>query len=147
MNVVIKCGLKDTCVGFSELLCYGYTFPFSWADLKLCLKRPVHWHVIGLGTAPEVHSIFFEGHTFLVRNHRHTILEISPATFLTAQTMPVSSGRFLMFCQIPSHQQGNICSAPGLFKGRRKRRNGLGGKMCSVTQGPTHTYSDGVCPH
>uniref|UniRef100_A0A8C0H708 Plastocyanin-like domain-containing protein n=1 Tax=Chelonoidis abingdonii TaxID=106734 RepID=A0A8C0H708_CHEAB len=35
------------------------------ADLQLCQKRPVHWHVIGLGTAPEVHSIFFEGHTFL----------------------------------------------------------------------------------
>ncbi|XP_019337450.1 coagulation factor VIII [Alligator mississippiensis] len=80
----------------------------SLPDLKLCLKRPVHWHVIGLGTAPEVHSIFFEGHTFLVRNHRHTILEISPATFLTAQTMPVSSGRFLMFCQIPSHQQAGM---------------------------------------
>uniref|UniRef100_A0A8C8SY44 Coagulation factor VIII n=1 Tax=Pelusios castaneus TaxID=367368 RepID=A0A8C8SY44_9SAUR len=75
---------------------------------KLCQKRPVYWHVIGLGTAPEVHSIFFEGHTFLVRSHRHTTLEISPATFLTAQTMPTSSGRFLMFCQIPAHQQAGM---------------------------------------
>uniref|UniRef100_A0A8C0IT04 Plastocyanin-like domain-containing protein n=1 Tax=Chelonoidis abingdonii TaxID=106734 RepID=A0A8C0IT04_CHEAB len=80
----------------------------SLPDLQLCQKRPVHWHVIGLGTAPEVHSIFFEGHTFLVRSHRHAALEISPATFLTAQTMPTISGRFLMFCQIPAHQQGNI---------------------------------------
>uniref|UniRef100_A0A8C8SY55 Coagulation factor VIII n=1 Tax=Pelusios castaneus TaxID=367368 RepID=A0A8C8SY55_9SAUR len=59
---------------------------------KLCQKRPVYWHVIGLGTAPEVHSIFFEGHTFLVRSHRHTTLEISPATFLTAQTMLAIDG-------------------------------------------------------
>uniref|UniRef100_A0A8C8SWC4 Coagulation factor VIII n=1 Tax=Pelusios castaneus TaxID=367368 RepID=A0A8C8SWC4_9SAUR len=85
----------------------------SLPDLRLCQKRPVYWHVIGLGTAPEVHSIFFEGHTFLVRSHRHTTLEISPATFLTAQTMPTSSGRFLMFCQIPAHQQGNISQPRG----------------------------------
>uniref|UniRef100_A0A8C0H473 Coagulation factor VIII n=1 Tax=Chelonoidis abingdonii TaxID=106734 RepID=A0A8C0H473_CHEAB len=77
------------------------------ADLQLCQKRPVHWHVIGLGTAPEVHSIFFEGHTFLVRSHRHAALEISPATFLTAQTMPTISGRFLMFCQIPAHHDSS----------------------------------------
>ncbi|EMP39132.1 Coagulation factor VIII, partial [Chelonia mydas] len=80
----------------------------SLPDLQLCQKRPVYWHVIGLGTAPEVHSIFFEGHTFLVRSHRHTTLEISPATFLTAQTMPTTSGRFLMFCQIPAHQQAGM---------------------------------------
>ncbi|KAM7161054.1 coagulation factor VIII [Macrochelys suwanniensis] len=80
----------------------------SLPDLQLCQKRPVYWHVIGLGTAPEVHSIFFEGHTFLVRSHRHATLEISPATFLTAQTMPTTSGRFLMFCQIPAHQQAGM---------------------------------------
>ena len=40
-----------------------------------------------MGTTPEVHSIFLEGHTFLVRNHRQASLEISPITFLTAQTV------------------------------------------------------------
>ncbi|XP_062440368.1 coagulation factor VIII [Rhea pennata] len=73
--------------------------------LTLCLKKQVYWHVIGLGTGPEVHSIFLEGHTFLVRNHRLSSLEISPATYLTAQTMPGTTGWFRMFCQIPSHQQ------------------------------------------
>uniref|UniRef100_A0A8C5X6J4 Coagulation factor VIII n=1 Tax=Malurus cyaneus samueli TaxID=2593467 RepID=A0A8C5X6J4_9PASS len=58
------------------------------AGLTLCLRKEVHWHVIGLGSGPEVHSIFFEGHTFLVRSHRLSSLEISPATYLTAQTMP-----------------------------------------------------------
>uniref|UniRef100_A0A672VA43 Coagulation factor VIII n=1 Tax=Strigops habroptila TaxID=2489341 RepID=A0A672VA43_STRHB len=58
------------------------------AGLTLCLKKQVHWHVIGLGTGAEVHSIFFEAHTFLVRSHRLSSLEISPATYLTAQTMP-----------------------------------------------------------
>lgn len=83
-------------------------FPPLPAGLTLCLKKQVHWHVIGLGTGPEVHSVFFEGHTFLVRGHRLSSLEISPATYLTAQTMPGTAGQFRMFCQIPSHQQGNL---------------------------------------
>uniref|UniRef100_A0A8C6XQL4 Plastocyanin-like domain-containing protein n=1 Tax=Naja naja TaxID=35670 RepID=A0A8C6XQL4_NAJNA len=35
------------------------------ADLRLCEKRPVYWYVISLGSRPEVHSILFEGHSFL----------------------------------------------------------------------------------
>uniref|UniRef100_H0Z961 Coagulation factor VIII n=1 Tax=Taeniopygia guttata TaxID=59729 RepID=H0Z961_TAEGU len=77
----------------------------SLPGLTLCLKKQVHWHVIGLGSGPEVHSIFFEGHTFLVRSHRLGSLEISPATYLTAQTTPGTAGWFRMFCQILSHQQ------------------------------------------
>ncbi|KAF2974191.1 hypothetical protein EK904_013054 [Melospiza melodia maxima] len=77
----------------------------SLPGLTLCLKKQVHWHVIGLGSGPEVHSIFFEGHTFLVRSHRLSSLEISPATYLTAQTTPGTAGWFRMFCQILSHQQ------------------------------------------
>ncbi|XP_068813186.1 coagulation factor VIII isoform X2 [Struthio camelus] len=80
----------------------------SLPGLTLCLKKQVYWHVIGLGTGPEVHSIFLEGHTFLVRNHRLSSLEISPATYLTAQTMPGTTGWFRMFCQIPSHQQAGM---------------------------------------
>ncbi|XP_032852050.2 coagulation factor VIII isoform X2 [Tyto alba] len=80
----------------------------SLPGLTLCLKKQVYWHVIGLGTGPEVHSIFFEAHTFLVRSHRLSSLEISPATYLTAQTMPETAGWFRMFCQILSHQQAGM---------------------------------------
>ncbi|XP_029853205.1 coagulation factor VIII isoform X2 [Aquila chrysaetos chrysaetos] len=80
----------------------------SLPGLTLCLKKQVHWHVIGLGTGPEVHSIFFEAHTFLVRSHRLSSLEISPATYLTAQTMPGTAGSFRMFCQILSHHQAGM---------------------------------------
>ncbi|NXX99513.1 FA8 factor, partial [Centropus bengalensis] len=80
----------------------------SLPGLTLCLKKQVYWHVIGLGTGPEVHSIFLEAHTFLVRSHRLSSLEISPATYLTAQTMPETAGWFRMFCQIPSHQKAGM---------------------------------------
>ncbi|XP_077165346.1 coagulation factor VIII [Paroedura picta] len=80
----------------------------SLPGLKVCQKKTVYWHVIGMGTSPEVHSIFFEGHTFLVRHHRHDTLDISPFTFFTAETMPSANGTFRMFCQIPSHQQAGM---------------------------------------
>ncbi|XP_009284580.1 PREDICTED: coagulation factor VIII isoform X1 [Aptenodytes forsteri] len=80
----------------------------SLPGLTLCLKKQVQWHVIGLGTGPEVHSVFFEAHTFLVRSHRLSSLEISPATYLTAQTMPGTAGWFRLFCQILSHQQAGM---------------------------------------
>ncbi|KAM7045154.1 coagulation factor VIII [Molossus nigricans] len=73
-----------------------------------CHKKLVYWHVIGMGTTPEVHSIFLEGHTFLVRNHRQASLEISPITFLTAQTLLMELGQFLLFCHISSHQHDGM---------------------------------------
>ncbi|XP_032331542.1 coagulation factor VIII isoform X1 [Camelus ferus] len=73
-----------------------------------CHKKSVYWHVIGMGTTPEVHSIFLEGHTFLVRNHRQASLEISPITFLTAQTLLMDLGQFLLFCHISSHQHDGM---------------------------------------
>ncbi|XP_017506438.3 coagulation factor VIII isoform X1 [Manis javanica] len=73
-----------------------------------CHKKSVYWHVIGMGTTPEVHSIFLEGHTFLVRNHRQASLEISPITFLTAQTLLMDIGQFLLFCHISSHQHDGM---------------------------------------
>lgn len=73
-----------------------------------CHRKQVYWHVIGMGTTPEVHSIFLEGHTFLVRNHRQASLEISPLTFLTAQTLLMDLGQFLLFCHISSHQHDGM---------------------------------------
>ncbi|XP_034505543.1 coagulation factor VIII isoform X3 [Ailuropoda melanoleuca] len=80
----------------------------SLPGLTGCHKRSIYWHVIGMGTTPEVHSVFLEGHTFLVRNHRQASLEISPITFLTAQTFLMDLGQFLLFCHIPSHQHGGM---------------------------------------
>uniref|UniRef100_A0A8V0YT16 Coagulation factor VIII n=1 Tax=Gallus gallus TaxID=9031 RepID=A0A8V0YT16_CHICK len=101
----------------------SWVLSFPLAGLTLCHRKQVHWHVIASGTGPEVHSIFFEGHTFLVRGHRLSSLEISPATYLTAQTMPGTAGSFRVFCQMPSHQQGNLGA-----QGKRNSGDWLGSK-------------------
>ncbi|XP_029328883.1 coagulation factor VIII [Mus caroli] len=73
-----------------------------------CHRKSVYWHVIGMGTTPEIHSIFLEGHSFFVRNHRQASLEISPITFLTAQTLLIDLGQFLLFCHISSHKHDGM---------------------------------------
>ncbi|XP_004285975.2 coagulation factor VIII [Orcinus orca] len=80
----------------------------SLPGLTGCRKKSVYWHVIGMGATPEVHSVFLEGHTFLVRNHRQASLEISPITLLTAQTLLMDLGQFLLFCHISSHQHDGM---------------------------------------
>lgn len=76
----------------------------SLPGLTGCRGTSVYWHVMAVGTTPDIHSILLEGHTFSVRNHRQASLEISPMTLLTAQTLLMDLGRFLLFCHISSHR-------------------------------------------
>ncbi|XP_049597125.1 venom prothrombin activator pseutarin-C non-catalytic subunit [Syngnathus scovelli] len=71
--------------------------------LTMCQKR-VFWHMIGVGTAPEIHSIHFQGHTLKVMKHRKVTMEVTPMTFVTAEMKPGDPGRFLISCQIHAHR-------------------------------------------
>ncbi|XP_046874701.1 coagulation factor VIII isoform X1 [Hypomesus transpacificus] len=73
--------------------------------LTMCQSRDyVFWHLIGMGTAPEIHSIQFQDHTLQVMSHRKVSLEMSPMTFTTAEMKPSTAGRFLISCQINAHR-------------------------------------------
>ncbi|RXM96455.1 E3 ubiquitin-protein ligase MARCH3 [Acipenser ruthenus] len=76
--------------------------------LKMCQKKKAHWHLIGMGTAPEIHSVRFHGHTLLVQNHRKVSFDMTPMTFATAQLTAVNTGRFLISCQIHAHQHDGM---------------------------------------
>uniref|UniRef100_UPI003AB01E3A coagulation factor VIII n=1 Tax=Centroberyx gerrardi TaxID=166262 RepID=UPI003AB01E3A len=72
--------------------------------LTLCQGRDhVFWHLIGMGTAPEIHSIQFQDHTLQVMSHRKVTLEMTPMTFTAAEMKPTTLGRFLISCQIHAH--------------------------------------------
>uniref|UniRef100_M4A5L1 Coagulation factor VIII-like n=1 Tax=Xiphophorus maculatus TaxID=8083 RepID=M4A5L1_XIPMA len=64
----------------------------------------VSWHMIGLGTTPEIHSIRFQGHTLQVLTHRKVTVEVTPMTFITAEMRPATKGQFLISCQIHAHR-------------------------------------------
>ncbi|XP_076844555.1 coagulation factor VIII [Brachyhypopomus gauderio] len=77
--------------------------------LKLCLKSPeVSWHLIGLGSTPDIHTIQFQDHTLKVMNHRQVTLEITPMTFTMAMMKLYTEGTFLISCRIHSHQQAGM---------------------------------------
>ncbi|XP_029021145.1 coagulation factor VIII [Betta splendens] len=77
--------------------------------LTLCQgSNPVLWHVIGMGTAPKIHSIRFQDHTLQVLTHRKVAIEVTPMTFSTAEMRPAATGRFLISCQLHSHRHDGM---------------------------------------
>ncbi|XP_059202876.1 coagulation factor VIII [Centropristis striata] len=77
--------------------------------LTMCEGRNhVFWHLIGMGTAPEIHSIQFQDHTLQVLTHRKVTMELTPMSFITAEMKPSTAGRFLMSCQIHAHRHDGM---------------------------------------
>ncbi|XP_053506054.1 coagulation factor VIII [Ictalurus furcatus] len=77
--------------------------------LKLCQKSPeVSWHLIGLGSTQDIHTIQFQDHTLIVMDHRRVMVEITPMTFTTALLKPYAEGKFLISCRIHSHEQAGM---------------------------------------
>ncbi|XP_029298113.1 LOW QUALITY PROTEIN: coagulation factor VIII [Cottoperca gobio] len=94
--------------------------------LTMCQDRNhVFWHMIGMGTAPEIHSIQFQDHTLQVLTQRKVTMEVTPMTFITAEMKPATIGRFLMSCQIHAHHNDGMnafftvedCPAPVTLPG------------------------------
>ncbi|XP_035525387.1 coagulation factor VIII isoform X1 [Morone saxatilis] len=94
--------------------------------LKMCQGRNhVFWHMIGVGTAPEIHSIQFQGHSLQVLTHRKVTMEVTPMTFTAAEMRPATIGRFLISCQIHAHRHDGMnalftvekCSDPDSLPG------------------------------
>ncbi|XP_072293791.1 coagulation factor VIII [Eucyclogobius newberryi] len=77
--------------------------------LTLCHGRGnVFWHLIGVGTAPDIHSIQFHDHTLQVMSHRKVTVEITPMTFITAEMKPTSVGHFHITCNIAAHRHAGM---------------------------------------
>ncbi|XP_021439089.2 coagulation factor VIII isoform X1 [Oncorhynchus mykiss] len=72
--------------------------------LTMCQGRDhVFWHLIGMETSPEIHSIQFQDHTLQVMAHRKVTVEMTPMTFTTAEMKPSTQGKFLISCQIQAN--------------------------------------------
>lgn len=77
--------------------------------LTLCQSRThVFWHLIGVGTTPDIHSIQFQDHTLQVLTHRKVTVEVTPMTFITAEMRPTSVGLFLITCNIVAHRHAGM---------------------------------------
>uniref|UniRef100_A0A4W5QDY1 Coagulation factor VIII, procoagulant component n=1 Tax=Hucho hucho TaxID=62062 RepID=A0A4W5QDY1_9TELE len=75
----------------------------------MCQGRDhVFWHLIGMETSPEIHSILFQDHTLQVMAHRKVTVEMTPMTFTTAEMKPSTQGKFLISCQIQAHRHAGM---------------------------------------
>uniref|UniRef100_A0A8C7QUA2 Coagulation factor VIII, procoagulant component n=1 Tax=Oncorhynchus mykiss TaxID=8022 RepID=A0A8C7QUA2_ONCMY len=81
--------------------------------LTMCQGRDhVFWHLIGMETSPEIHSIQFQDHTLQVMAHRKVTVEMTPMTFTTAEMKPSTQGKFLISCQIQANSHEPV-TVPG----------------------------------
>ncbi|KAI7800963.1 hephaestin-like protein 1a [Triplophysa rosa] len=75
---------------------------------KVCVGRPVSWHLFGIGNEVDIHSAYFHGHTLLDRGHRTDVLSLFPGTFVTATMIPRTKGKWLLNCQVNDHVRAGM---------------------------------------
>ncbi|XP_051718062.1 ferroxidase HEPHL1-like isoform X3 [Ctenopharyngodon idella] len=85
----------------------GYVYG-NLPSLKVCIGRPVSWHLFGIGNEVDIHSAYFHGHTLMDRKHRTDVLSLFPATFVTATMIPRTKGKWLLSCQVNDHIQAGM---------------------------------------
>ncbi|XP_035290869.1 ferroxidase HEPHL1-like isoform X1 [Anguilla anguilla] len=80
----------------------GYLYG-NLPGVEVCLNQTVAWHLFGMGSEVDIHSVDFQGHTLLNRGHRTDVLSLFPATFIAADMVPITPGKWLMGCLVNDH--------------------------------------------
>ncbi|XP_060035658.1 ferroxidase HEPHL1 isoform X2 [Erinaceus europaeus] len=75
---------------------------------QACVGESVSWHLFGMGNEIDIHSIYFYGNTFVSRGHRTDVVNLFPATFLTADMLVENPGRWMITCQVSDHLQAGM---------------------------------------
>ncbi|XP_036355876.1 ferroxidase HEPHL1-like, partial [Octopus sinensis] len=81
----------------------GYTFG-NGPDFSTCTGTTIAWHIMGMGSNSDLHSIHIEGQVFQKDQHTLDTIRVAPAVFKTSP-MRVSQypGSWLINCQIAHH--------------------------------------------
>lgn len=85
----------------------GYLYG-NLPGIDLCLNRTVAWHLFGMGNEVDMHSVYFHGHTLVERGQRTDVLSLFPASFITADMVPTTTGTWLLNCQVNDHLQAGM---------------------------------------
>uniref|UniRef100_A0A8B9JHN5 ferroxidase n=1 Tax=Astyanax mexicanus TaxID=7994 RepID=A0A8B9JHN5_ASTMX len=85
----------------------GYVYG-NLPTLSVCIGKPVSWHLFGIGSEVDIHSVHFHGHTLLDRGHRSDVLSLFPASFVTAEMVPKTPGKWMLSCQVNDHTRAGM---------------------------------------
>lgn len=74
--------------------------------MNMCVGDSVSWHLFSIGNEVDIHSAYFHGHTVKNLGHRTDVINLFPATFVTAEMTPSNAGSWMLTCQVNDHFEG-----------------------------------------
>jgi hephaestin len=80
----------------------GYVYG-NLPGLTMRKGERVRWYLMGMGTEVDLHTPHWHGHTVLVQGARQDVVNLLPATLLTANMQPDDPGTWLFHCHVGDH--------------------------------------------
>eukprot|EP00057_Strongylocentrotus_purpuratus_P023421 XP_011677895.1 PREDICTED: hephaestin-like protein [Strongylocentrotus purpuratus] len=81
----------------------GYLYG-ALPGLEICQSDKVAWHIMGVGTEIDVHTVNFHGNVLELRNHRVDTLSLTPAVISSADMVAINPGTWLAKSHVVTHQ-------------------------------------------
>ncbi|KAM4629444.1 ceruloplasmin isoform 2-T2 [Polymixia lowei] len=76
--------------------------------LSMCKGNRVTWHLSGLGSETDIHSLYFHGNRFLYHQTRRDSISVFPHISHTVTMEPDSIGQFEVVSTAVNHHQGGM---------------------------------------
>lgn len=70
----------------------------------------VRWHIVALGNEEDNHTIHWHGHTVLNRGKRTDVVEVMPASMVTADMVTRTVGNWLFHCHVNDHMMAGMAT-------------------------------------
>ncbi|KAM5274878.1 ceruloplasmin-like isoform 1-T1 [Hipposideros larvatus] len=85
----------------------GYMYG-NLPGLDMCLGDNVSWHLLSVGSGPDLYGIYFSGNTFIIQGQRGDTVPLFPHTSETVFMTPDSIGNFDVVCLTSKFYQGGM---------------------------------------
>ena len=82
----------------------------------------VRWYLMTLGTEVDLHTPHWHGNTVTTTGMRTDVLELLPASMMTADMVPDDPGTWLFHCHVNDHIAAGMSTATGSAEPRRMIR-------------------------
>lgn len=80
----------------------------SHPALRVGLGERVRWYVFGLGGTGDLHTPHWHGNTVRVAGRRTDVVELLPASMVTADMRPDDPGIWLLHCHVDEHMMAGM---------------------------------------
>ncbi|KAM5180408.1 ferroxidase HEPHL1 [Mantella aurantiaca] len=82
----------------------GYMYG-NLPGLIMCQRDNVSWHLLGLGTEVDIHTVHFQGNILDFAGTRRETVSVFPHTTMTVTMQAFNKGQFEVSCQLTDHHR------------------------------------------